>query len=219
MWNELNDNWKEAFSLAWESYRNGSVPIGAIIIDSKGKVITKGRNRIFDNHSSNTLSGTLMAHAEMTAMMQIKLKEHPDVRTYTIYTTMEPCPMCFGTMLMMHICNLKYAARDGYAGATELKDKIDYLNRKKMTIERGSEEVEAFQITLQSAYECKCSHSKIEEVFVSWRTYCANGVELGKKLHEEKYFINAIKERIDIAEIYDYVITRYQNFNLFYDAI
>lgn len=214
MWGDLNNIWKEAFSLAWESYMNDSVPIGAVIVDAKDKIITRGRNRIFDDHSTNSLSGTLMAHAEMTAMMQLKLKEHPDIRTYIIYTTMEPCPMCFGTMLMMHICNLKYAARDGYAGATKLKDKIDYVNKKKMDIERGFEEIEAFQITLQSAYEYKSSHSRIEEVFDSWRTYCSNGVELGKKLYEEKYFINAIKENTNIAEIYDYVITKYQNLNM-----
>jgi tRNA(Arg) A34 adenosine deaminase TadA len=31
-----------------------------------------------------------MAHAEMTAMITLKEKEHPDIKKYTLYTTMEP---------------------------------------------------------------------------------------------------------------------------------
>ena len=75
-------------------------------------------------------------HAEMTAMINLKAKEHPNVKLYTLYTTMEPCPMCFGTMVMMGIRNLRYAARDGFAGATELNDRETHIKGKSMFISR-----------------------------------------------------------------------------------
>jgi tRNA(adenine34) deaminase len=209
MWKDISNPWKEAIRLAWEAYVRNTIPIGAVIVDNNGNVVAEGRNRIFDIDSSNPLAGTYMAHAEMTAMIQLKEKEHPNIRTYSMYTTMEPCPMCFGTMLMMHICDLKFGARDGFAGATTLKDTIEYIKKKTMRIERGPDELEVFQITLQSSFEYKRNHSMVEEVLGKWREYCTKGVLLGQELWSENYFDNAINANKLICEVYDYVIHRY----------
>ncbi|MBO8161965.1 MAG: nucleoside deaminase [Thermosipho sp. (in: Bacteria)] len=141
MWKDLNKYWQEAFKLAWESYKKDTIPIGAVIVDSKGNIISRGRNRIFDKSSSNPLAGTYMAHAEMTAMMQLKNDDHPNIKSYRLYTTMEPCPMCFGTMVMMGIRTLCYAARDGFAGAIEMNEKIDYIRKKEIKISKGDKEL------------------------------------------------------------------------------
>lgn len=211
MWKCLEKVWQDAFTLAWQAYKHDTIPIGAIIVDAQGRTIAVGRNMIFDQSSTNCLAGTYMAHAEMTAMMQIKESQHPDLKTYTLYTTMEPCPMCFGTMLMMHIRHLKYAARDAFAGATDLKDKNWYLRSKKMTIHRDSEELEVFQIALQTAFECERQHRKMDEIFDKWSQDCPGGVQLGKELYAENYFHEAIKHNTDLAVVYDYVISRYQS--------
>ena len=110
--------------------------------------------------SNNPLAGCNMAHAEMTALLGLKEGEHPNRRTYTLYTSMEPCAMCFGTMVMMNIRKIRYGARDSFAGATSLNDKMDYIKNKGIDIKQGSEEIEAFQLILQSAYECERQHSK-----------------------------------------------------------
>ena len=80
MWSDINGIWKEAFSLAWESFKKNTIPIGAVIVDSHDNIISRGRNRIFDEESENPLAGTYMAHAEMTAMITLKEKEHPDIK-------------------------------------------------------------------------------------------------------------------------------------------
>lgn len=209
MWNDLDYVWKEAFSLAWESFRKGTIPIGAIIVDELGNIISKGRNRIFDITSNNPLAGTCMAHAEMTAMINLKEKEHPNIRKYTLYTTMEPCPMCFGAMVMMNIRNLRYAAKDGFAGATELNEKMGYIKGKRMDIKKEAAELEVFQICLQTAYECNRKHNRIEELFHSWGTHSSEGVELGKKLYDEGYFEEAVRQNKSLEEIYDRVISLY----------
>ncbi|GFP76800.1 nucleoside deaminase [Clostridium fungisolvens] len=208
MWKDLNYAWQEAFALAWESFKKNTIPIGAVIVDESGKIISKGRNRIFDTSSNNPLAGTGMAHAETTAMLTLKREEHLNIKKYTLYTTMEPCPMCFGAMVMVGIRNIKYAARDGYAGATELNDKMEYIKSKNMNFSRENEELEAFQICLQSAYEYKTQHSVPQAVLDSWSEYCSNGVLLAKELDEDEYFQNALSVCKPIGEIYDEVINR-----------
>lgn len=209
MWNNLNKPWQRAFELAWESYKNDTIPIGAVIADSNGEIIVEGRNRIFDTKSSNPLAGTYMAHAEMTAMMQLKVDEHPDVRSYVLYTTMEPCPMCFGTMLMMHIQDLRFAARDNFAGATSLKDKHEYIKNKTMNIVGGTKDIQAFQLILQTSFEYIREHSRLEEILDTWREVDKKAIELGKQLFEEDYFTDAISKNKGIGIIYNEVITRY----------
>jgi tRNA(adenine34) deaminase len=209
MWKDLNSYWREAFSMAWEAYKRGTIPIGAVIVDHEGNIISRGRNRIFDEDSSNPLAGTYIAHAEMTAMLVLKAKDHPDIKSYTLYTTMEPCPMCFGTMVMMGIRNIKYAARDGIAGAVELSEKMDYIKSKNMNIKLEGSEPEFFQICLQSAYECVRRHSRMEELLNIFRAYCSDGVALGEKLYEQGYFKAAAEQGKLIEEVYDEVICQY----------
>lgn len=215
MWDDLNYVWKEAFSMAWEAFKRNTIPIGAIIVDEKGNIVSRERNRIFDEKSRNPLAGTYIAHAEMTAMINLKEKEHPNVKKYTLYTTMEPCPMCFGTMVMMGIRHLRYAARDGFAGAAELNSKMEYIKSKEIDIRKEASELEVFQICLQSTYEYMRKHNRMEELLASWSNYCSEGVALAKKLHEQEYFIAAVNENKPIQIIYDEIITKLENYVLY----
>ena len=44
----------------WEAFKNGSIPIGAVITDEIGNIISTGRNRIYEIDTLNTK----IAHAE-----------------------------------------------------------------------------------------------------------------------------------------------------------
>lgn len=212
MWEDLSLPWKRAFELAWESYKNNTIPIGAVITDASENIISEGRNRIYDQKSKNALAGTYMAHAEMTALMQLKVSEHPEIRSYTLYTTMEPCPMCFGTLLMMHIRDLKYGARDNFAGATCLKDKMDYISNKKIETQQGGEELEWFQIILQSSFEYIRKNRRMEELLNSWRVVNKEAVDFARVLYEEEYFLGVMADDIELGEIYDEVIERFSEY-------
>lgn len=211
MWSDLNNIWQEVFSLSWESFRKNTIPIGAVIVDENENIISRGRNRIYDLESKNPLAGSYMAHAEMTAMINLKVNDHPNVKRYKLYSSMEPCPMCFGTMVMMGIRTLFFAARDGFAGAAELNEKMGYIISKNISIYIGEAELEVFQICLQSSYEYQRQHPRIEEVLDSWRAYCTEGVLLGKEMHDSGYFAEAARENKTIEEVYDYVISMYHN--------
>lgn len=209
MWENIGKPWQEAFKLAWEAYERGTIPIGCVIVTKDGKIISKGRNRIFDKVSKNPLAGCNMAHAEMTAMLGLREWQHPEIKSYILYTTMEPCPMCFGTMVMMNFRSICYGARDSVAGAIVLNDKIDYIKSKKMAIQQGSEEIEIFQLILQSAYELEREHPKVKDILYKWSTINKDAIEYAKKLYNEKYFQQAIKMEKTIEVVYSEVLSGY----------
>lgn len=215
MWNNLERPWQIAFEMAWEAYIVRTIPIGCVIVNSNGEIMSKGRNRIFDKKSSTLLAGTNMAHAEMDALFGLKESEHPDIRSYILYTTMEPCPMCFGTMVMMNIRNIHYAAGDGFAGATLLNDKLDYIKNKNITINQGSKEIEAFQLIMQSAYEYNRKHPRMEDILESWRNINKKSIEYGRVLYETGFFNKAMNANMPIDVVYDEVMTGYFSSNKF----
>lgn len=209
MWDNLDKPWQEAFRLAWEAYKNGTIPIGCVIVNEEGQIISWGRNQIFDVTCNSPLAGTNMAHAEMNALFGLKALEHPDIRNYILYTTLEPCPMCFGTAVMMNIRNIYYGADDGFAGATSLNEKFDYIKSKNMNIKKIGGELEAFQLILQSAYEYQRQHPRIENILSAWRDVNNLAIDCGKELYESGYFPQAVKDNKSIEEVYNEVVKKY----------
>lgn len=211
MWNKLDRPWKESISLAWDAYKKGTIPIGCVVINKEGEIISKGQNQIFDLAGESPLAGTNMAHAEMNALFGLNETKHPDIRSYILYTTMEPCPMCFGTAVMMNIRNIYYAADDGFAGATSLNQKLDYIKRKNINIIKIGGELEAFQLILQLAYEYKRKHPRIESLLSKWREVNNIAIDIGKELNESEYFERAINKNISMVDIYNEVTAKYLN--------
>ena len=53
MWNDISPVWQTAFREMWTAFREGSVPIGAVLCDAEGSVILSDRNR---NHAAETVN-------------------------------------------------------------------------------------------------------------------------------------------------------------------
>ncbi|MCL2377285.1 MAG: hypothetical protein FWC76_07825 [Defluviitaleaceae bacterium] len=53
MWTSLEKPWQMAMDLAWESFKSGSLPIAAVIVDANGQIISAGRNQIFEKGFKN----------------------------------------------------------------------------------------------------------------------------------------------------------------------
>ncbi len=89
---------------------HGDVPVGAIAV-LNGEVIGRGHNRREIDHDPT-------AHAEMIAIREaaqvIGLWRLDDV---TLYSTLEPCAMCAGAMVLARLPKLIYATTDPKAGA------------------------------------------------------------------------------------------------------
>lgn len=107
----LHDEWmRKALREAEMAFEEGEVPIGAVIVHD-GQIIASAHNQ------RETLSDPT-AHAEMIAITQAA--EHlQDWRLSgcTIYSTLEPCPMCAGAIVQARIPTVVYGATDQKAGA------------------------------------------------------------------------------------------------------
>ena len=120
VWSTLAPPLQAAVEEAWSAYCAGSLPHGAAIADAQGRVLARGRNRVYEQQAgdrSGPLYGHPLAHAEINALVALDYTS-VDVRSCVLYATTEPCPLCTGAVLMAGVRELRYAARDNYGGAT-----------------------------------------------------------------------------------------------------
>lgn len=101
---------EEAILEAGEAARKGEVPIGALIV-LNDQIIAKA-------HNLREITGDPTAHAEVLVLREAaKFIRHWRLLGATLYTTLEPCPMCAGAMVMARITRLVYGAPDPKAGS------------------------------------------------------------------------------------------------------
>ncbi|MHB8630341.1 MAG: nucleoside deaminase [Candidatus Limnocylindria bacterium] len=99
-----------AFAGAWEALRAGSVPVGAVVTDGAGSVISIGRARSMDRPAEpGRLSNTSIAHAEIDALARLPPGRHAD---HTVWTTLEPCLLCTGALVIATVGSVRFAAAD-----------------------------------------------------------------------------------------------------------
>ena len=77
--------WRETLDLAWAAYRSGTIPVGAVVLDGSGRVVARGRNRIFDG------GGSRLLHAEVNALLELGTATYED---HVLLTSLEPCHLC-----------------------------------------------------------------------------------------------------------------------------
>ena len=122
-WKSLSLPWQVAFEEAWASFRAGNFGIGAVLTDptADNAIITVGRNRVMQaQRAPRTLSGNMMAHAEMNAFAEL---DTFNAQGLHLYTTLEPCLMCAATAMLLKVEHVHFAAHDEFfAGMDELWD-------------------------------------------------------------------------------------------------
>lgn len=134
MWSDLPLPWQACFELAWEAYCDDCYPIGAVVTGPDGKILTRGRNRIYENKVRHGRQpGKELAHAEVEALHALEM-DLVDPHICALYTTTEPCPMCMGTLYMSGVRTLHYAARDPWAGSVNMLGTTPYLSRKPIKV-------------------------------------------------------------------------------------
>jgi len=102
---------QHAGELAQKAEEEGNLPIGAIItLDDK--VIAEGKNKIWQPHFNGT------RHAEIEALRAVPKELWSRSKEMTVYTTLEPCLMCTGALLLHHIGTLIFGARDNIGGTS-----------------------------------------------------------------------------------------------------
>ena len=112
-----------ALEQAKEALVLGEFPVGAVFVH-EGKVVASGK-RAHTHGQKETVNE--IDHAEILALRCFLAKESTiKVEELTIYSTMEPCLMCYSTMILNGIRNMVYAYEDVMGGGTNLS--LDSLN-------------------------------------------------------------------------------------------
>ncbi len=108
---EVKDAMSEALRLAREALSSHDVPVGAVVLDSSGAIVGRGRNE-------RELTGDPTAHAEVMALRDAAAGAGSwNLTGHTLVVTLEPCVMCAGAILSSRIGRVVFGAWDDKAGA------------------------------------------------------------------------------------------------------
>ncbi|MBP5800562.1 MULTISPECIES: tRNA adenosine(34) deaminase TadA [Microbacterium] len=100
-----------ALVLAAEAAAASEIPVGAVVLDSYGRIIAEGRNTREETHDPT-------GHAEIEALRRAAAVVGSwNLEGHTLVVTLEPCVMCAGAILQARIGRVVFGAWDDKAGA------------------------------------------------------------------------------------------------------
>ena len=84
-----------AIAEATQGWSEGGIPIGSVLVHD-GTILGRG-------HNQRVQRGSVIHHGEMNALENAGRQKAAVYRTATLYTTLSPCPMCSGAILLYGI--------------------------------------------------------------------------------------------------------------------
>lgn len=119
-----DERWmRTALLEAADAARNGELPIAAVIV--------AGEVEIARAQTSPARKESMVAHAELLALMAAGWGVFSAHRPVTIYTTLEPCLMCLGAALQCEIDRIVFGMRASVDGASGL---VDVFEKRGMRV-------------------------------------------------------------------------------------
>ncbi|MEP0354305.1 nucleoside deaminase [Paraglaciecola sp.] len=101
-----------AIEEAQKGLEEGGIPIGSVIVH-KGEIIGRGHNR-------RVQSGSPILHGEMDALENAGRQTAATYRESTIYTTLSPCSMCSGAIILYGISKVVIGENSTFMGEEAL---------------------------------------------------------------------------------------------------
>jgi tRNA(adenine34) deaminase len=102
---------QRAVALALAAESAGNLPVGALIT-LEGKIIAEGASSLFVPYYDPK------GHAEMNALDNVDLALWKRAAEMTCYTTLEPCCMCFGRLLLSGVGRIVFGSSDTEGGSS-----------------------------------------------------------------------------------------------------
>jgi tRNA(adenine34) deaminase len=213
MWVDLAAPWQACLEEAWAAYCAGSIPIGAVVVDKDSKILSRGRNHRKDDLAERgEICGHHLAHAEINALLKVTDLDKETAHKAALYTTLQPCPMCFGAFYMSGIRELRYAARDAYAGSDDLLGKTPYLSIKPIHVVPPQDaELEKMVIGLFVAETLADFGNRPDVVIEAERRILPVAVEFGEFLFKEHWLSRMAQTKLTPKAMYENLIYLYNN--------
>jgi len=97
---------------AKKGFAEGGIPIGSVIVH-KGEIIGRG-------HNKRVQCGSVVLHGEMDALENAGRLSAKIYKDCTLYTTLSPCSMCTGAILLYGIKKIVIGENQTFLGSEEL---------------------------------------------------------------------------------------------------
>jgi cytosine deaminase len=92
--------------------REGGIPIGSVLVHA-GRILGRGHNR-------RVQRGSAILHGEMDAIENAGRQPAAAYRESVLYTTLSPCPMCTGAILLYRIPTVVVGENRTFVGEEDL---------------------------------------------------------------------------------------------------
>lgn len=205
-YNELQHPWNRIFELSWQSVCAGSKAIAAVILSESGEIISEGRNQI----SECNIPNPRLLHAEVEALRNLNIGKYPNLKEYTLYAGLEPCPMCVGTLAMSGLRKVVIATRDAFGGSMNLAEYSPFMKRKNFEITWLDNELgdmqRAFQIIRELLYNAE--DIKLGRILADFSVHNKRGVDAACALVKEGFFAGKNLNDIPVSEVFDELAKR-----------
>lgn len=118
---DLEKFMREALAEADDAGRAGELPIGAVLV-LDGEIISRGRAHHKEHKSQ-------ISHAELNALLNGGEKLWLDYKRAILFTSVEPCPMCLGAVVMADVPHVIYALNDAVVQSKLSIETNPYIQR------------------------------------------------------------------------------------------
>ncbi|MGV9268933.1 nucleoside deaminase [Kitasatospora sp. NPDC003701] len=113
-WAALAPAARRCLEPAHRSWLDGGLPVGAVLADADGVIVTEGRNRAHDPPGgADPLQGAPLAHAELNALARARTPW--DLAVHTLWSSHQPCGMCAAALAFTGVGTVRYLAPDPWA--------------------------------------------------------------------------------------------------------
>ena len=118
---KMNKFMTEALNEAYKGLEEGGIPIGSVVVKN-GEIVGRGHNQRMQKNSA-------ILHAEMDALENTGRKSGSFYADVVLYTTLSPCSMCSGAILLYKIPHVVIGENCNFLGSEDL------LRDKKVIVE------------------------------------------------------------------------------------
>lgn len=108
----MDEYLEAAIAEAHEGQSVGGIPIGSVLV-IEGKIVARG-------HNQRVQKGSAVLHAEMDCLENAGRLPAADYQRATLYSTLSPCDMCSGAILLYGIGNVVVGENKTFQGPEEL---------------------------------------------------------------------------------------------------
>jgi len=214
MWNSLSNPWKACFEEAWASYCNGSIPIGAVLTDKQHNIVSRGRNRINEiTAPQNQTCSNKLAHAEINVLLQID-KCYQISSDHTLYTTTEPCVLCFGAIVMSGVRRIEYAATDPLAGGTDLNNsKNPFIQGRNINILKADKHLGEIQRVIRTDYVLRfLRHERAFELIMNYEIDYPRATEIGRRWYSDGRLAEMKSSNVTVESVFNAISEELKKF-------